>query len=95
MFTVPHSPNLLRMTIPLLPTFLRYANEARTVWNAPLQHEAGEFLCECLDLYFGEGKEWHVYSIDMLRRPLVSFVLKMVDKFMNCISKFPFMKAKK
>jgi hypothetical protein len=83
------------LTIPLLPTFLRYANEARIVWNAPLQHEADAFLCECLDHYFGEGKEWHFYSIDKKRRPLVSFVSRVVDRLMRCVSKFPFMKVKK
>jgi len=75
--------------------FLKYANDARIVWNAPLQHEADEFMCECLDHYCGEGKEWHFYSIDKQRRPLVSFVSKVVDRLMKCISKFPFMKVKK
>ena len=72
-----------------------YANEARIVWNGPLQDEADEFLKECMDHYFGEGKEWHFYSIDKQRRPLVSFVSKVVDKLMKCASKSPFMKAKK
>ena len=73
----------------------RYANEARIVWNGPLHHEADEFLKECLDHYFGEGNEWHFYSIDKKRRPLVSFVSKVIDRLMKCVSKFPFMKAKK
>ena len=67
----------------------------RIVWNGPLQHEADEFLKECLDYYFGEGKEWHFYSTDKQRRPIVSFVSKVVDRLMKCVSKFPFMKAKK
>ena len=64
LLTFTLSPNTTTLTIPLLPTFLKYANEARIVWNAPLQHEADEFLCECVDHYFGEGKKWHFYSID-------------------------------
>ncbi len=54
-----------------------------------------EFLTECLDNYFGKRKEWHFYTTDKQRRPLVSFVSKVVDKLMKCVSKFPFMKAKK
>ena len=72
-----------------------YVNEARIVWNGPLQHEADEFLKECLDHYFGEWKEWHFFRIDNQRRPLVSFVSKVVNILMKCVSKFPFMKAKK
>ena len=61
----------------------------------PLQHEAAEFLKECSDQYFGEGKEWHFYIIDKPRRPLVSFVSKVVDILMKCVFNFPFLKAKK
>ncbi len=75
--------------------FPRYVNEAIIVWNGPLQHEADAFLKECLDHCFGEGKEWHFYSIYKQRRPLVSYVSKVVDSLMKCMSKFPFMKAKK
>jgi hypothetical protein len=75
--------------------FPRYANEARIVWNGPMQHEADEFLKECLDHYFGEGKPWHFYSIDKKRRPLVSYVSKVVDRLMRCFSKFNFMRSKK
>ena len=67
----------------------------RIVWNGPLQQEADEFLKECLDHYFGEEKEWHFYSIEQQRRPLVSFVSKVVEILMKCVPKFPFMKAKK
>ena len=77
------------------PTVDKSPNEARIVWNGPLQHEADAFLKECLDHYFGEGKEWHFYSIDKQRRPLVTFVSKVVDKLMKCVFKFPFMRAKK
>jgi hypothetical protein len=35
----------------------KYANEARIVWNVPLQHEADAFLKESLDDYFGPGKK--------------------------------------
>jgi hypothetical protein len=91
-------PNGLSITIfspNIHPIFPRYANEARIVWNGPLQHEANAFLSECLDHYFGEGTECHFYNIDKKRRPLVSFVSKVVDIMMKCISKFPFMKANK
>ena len=72
-----------------------YANEARIVWNGPLQHEAKEFLKEYLDHYFGEGNERHFYNIDKQRRPLVNFVSKVVERLMKFLSMFPFMKAKK
>ena len=75
--------------------FSRYANEARIVWNGPLLHEVDDFLSECLDDYFGEGKPWHFYSVDKKRRPLVSYVSKVVDRLLKCVSKFPFMRAKK
>jgi len=75
--------------------FPRYANEAKIVWNGPLQHEAGEFLKECLNHYFGEGKPWHFFSIEKKKRPLVSYVSKVVDILMKCISNLTFMKAKK
>ena len=75
--------------------FPMYANIARIVWNGHLQHEADEFLKECLDHYFGEGKSWHFYSIDTKRRPMVTIVSKVVDRLMKCISNFTFMKAKK
>ena len=60
-----------------------------------MQREADEFLKERLDHCFGEGKEWHFYSIDKQRRPLVSFMSKVIDRLMKCVSKFHFMKAKK
>ena len=75
--------------------FPRYANEARLVWNGPLQHEAYAFLTECLNIHFGEGKPWLFYNVDKKQRPLSSFVSKIVDRLMKCISKFPFMRAKK
>ncbi len=75
--------------------FPRYANEARLVWNGPLQHEADAFLTECLNIHFGEGKPWHFYSVDKKQRPLSSYVSKVVDRLMKYISKFPFMRAKK
>jgi hypothetical protein len=75
--------------------FPRYANEARIVWNGPMLHEADEFLKESLDHYFGEGKPWHFYSIDKKRRPLLSYVSKVVDRLMRCVSKFIFMRSKK
>ena len=73
----------------------RYANEARLVWNGPLQHEADAFLTECLDEHFGEGKPWHFYSYDKKQRPLATTVSMVVDRLMKCISNFTFMKAKK
>ena len=73
----------------------RYANEARLVCNRPLQHEAGAFLTESLNIHFGEGKPCHFYSVDKKQCPGLSFVSKVVDKLMKCISKFPFMRAKK
>ena len=60
-----------------------------------MQHEADEFLKECLDQYFGEGKAWHFYSIDKKRRPLVTYISKVVDRLMKCISKFTFMRSKR
>jgi hypothetical protein len=75
--------------------FNRYANKARIEWNAPLQHEANAFLKGKLDRHFGEGKEWHFYSVDKQRRPLVSFVSKVADRLMKSISKFSFTRAKK
>ncbi len=83
------------MAMPLHHIFPRYANEAIIEWNGPLQHEADAFLHECLDHYFREGNEWHFYNIDKQRRPLVRFVSKVVNRLMKCISKSPFMKAKK
>ena len=71
-----------------------YANETKIVWNGPLQHEGDAFMIECLDHYFGEGKDWHFYNIHKQRRPLVNFVSKVVVVLMKCMSKFPFMKAK-
>ncbi len=65
------------------------------MWNGPLQHEVDEFLKECLNHYFGEGKPWHFSSIDKKKRPMVSFVSKVIDRLMKCISNFTFMKAKK
>ena len=75
--------------------FPRYANEARLVWNGPLQHEVDAFLTKCLNVHFGEGKPWHFYNGDKKQRPLLSFVSKDVDRLMKCISKLPFMRAKK
>ena len=74
---------------------LRYANEARLVWNEPFLHELDAFLTEYLNTHLGEGKSWHFYNVDKHQRPLVSFVSKVVDRLMKCISKFPFMRAKK
>ncbi len=82
-------------TLIVLPIVTRYANEARIVWNGPLRHQAEELLKDSLDNYFGEGNEWHFYTIDKQRRPLVSFVSKVVDRLMKYVSKFPFMYAKK
>ena len=65
------------------------------MWNVPLQHEADEFLKECLNHYFGEGKHWHFYSIEKKKRSLVFYVSKVVDRLMKRISNFTFMKAKK
>ena len=73
----------------------RYTNEARFIWNGLLLHEADAFLTECMNTHFGEGKSWHFYNVDKQQRPLVSFVSKVVDRLMKCISKFPFMRAKK
>jgi len=87
-------PLSLISTLTVLPIVTRYANEARIVWNGPLQHHADEFSTESLDHNFGEGNEWHFYSIDKQRRSLVSFVSKVVDRLMKCISNFTFMYAK-
>ena len=65
------------------------------MWNGLLQHEADEFPKECLDHYYGEGKEWHFHSNDKQRRPLVSFVSRVIDRLMKCFSKFAFLNAKK
>jgi len=79
-----------------LSSLHKYAYEAKIVWNGPLYHEGDEFLKECLDHYFGERNGWHFYNIDKKRRPLVSlFVSKVIDRLMKCVSKSPFMKAKK
>ncbi len=93
MQTIP-SPLPFTYILTILPLVTRYANEARIVWNGPLLHQADEFLKESLDHYFGEGKEWHFYTIDKQRRPLVTFVSKVVDRLMKCASKFPFMYAR-
>ncbi len=87
-------PLSLVYTLTVLHIVTMYTNEAKIVWNGPLQHQAGEFLTESLDHYFGEGDEWHFYSIDKQRRPLVSFVSKVVDRLMKCVSKFTLMYAK-
>ena len=69
-------------TLNLVSIIPMYANEARIVWNGPLQHEADEFLTKSLDRYFGDGNEWHFYMIDKHRRLLVTFVSKVVDRLM-------------
>ena len=61
------------------------------MWNGPLQREADEFLKEYLGHYFREGKEWHFYSNGKYKQPLVSFVSKVIDTLMECVSKFHFM----
>ena len=82
-------------TMTVLYIATKYSNEARIVWNGPLQHEANEFLKESMDHYFGEGNEWDYYTIDKQRRPpLVSFASKAVGRLMKCVSKFSFMYAK-
>jgi len=95
----PYGRFLINLPFPLnIPQFVmlpRYANEARLVWNGLLLHEAGAFLTECMNTHFGKGKSWHFYNVDKQRRPLVSSVSKVVDILMKCISKFPFMRAKK
>ena len=75
--------------------FPMYVNEARIAWNGPLHHEADELLKGCLNHYFGEGKPWHFYNIDKKKRPLVSYVSKVVDRLMKCIYNLTFIKAKK
>ena len=72
----------------------RYANEARISWNAPLQHEADDFLTESLDHHF-KGKKWHFYSTDHQNRPLVSFTSKVIDRLGKTLSKLSFMKTSK
>jgi hypothetical protein len=72
----------------------RYANEARIVWNAPLQHEADAFLKESLDDYFGDGK-WHFWSIDKKRRQLVTITSKVIDRKLKETSKISFLTSKK
>jgi hypothetical protein len=34
----------------ILLLFYSYANDAIIVWNAPLPHQADQFLTECLDI---------------------------------------------
>ena len=70
----------------------RYANEARISWNAPLQHEADDFLTESLNHHF-KGEKWHFYSIDQLNRPLVTFTSKVIDRLGKMFSKLSFMKT--
>jgi hypothetical protein len=72
-----------------------YANEARIVWNAPLQHQADPFLTASLQHYFGAGNKWHFYSLDKKRRNLVSLTSKVIDRHMKMSSKLTFMTAKK
>ena len=69
----------------------RYANEARTSWNASLQHEANDFLKESLDHHFKGGKR-HFYSIDKKNRPLVSITSMVIDRLGKELSKLSFMK---
>ncbi len=56
-----------------------YANEARIVWNALLQHEADAFLKESLDYYFGPDKKRHFLIVDKQGRKLVTITLKVID----------------
>jgi hypothetical protein len=70
----------------------RYANEARISWNAPLQHEADDFLTESLDYHFN-GNKWHFYSVDQQNRPLVSFTSKVIDRLGKMMSKLSFMRT--
>jgi hypothetical protein len=74
---------------------IRYANKATLVWNAPLRHQAGDFVAECLDHHFGEEKKWHFWSLDEQQRPLVSLVSKVIDRLKKRESKLAFMKTKK
>ena len=69
----------------------RHANEARISWNAPLQHEADDFLKESLDDHF-KGNKWHFYSTDQQNRPLVSCTSKVIDGLEKMVSKLSFMK---
>jgi hypothetical protein len=78
-----------------MPVLFSYANEARIVSNAPLQHEADPFLIASLQHYFGAGNKWHFYSLDNKRRNLVSLTSKVIDKHMKMHSKLNFMTAKK
>ena len=68
-----------------------YANEARISWNAPLEHEADDFLTESLDHHFN-GNKWRFYSTDQQNRTLVSFTSKVVDRIGKMVSKLSFMK---
>jgi hypothetical protein len=71
--------NLLSDSYTRFP-FCRYANEARIPWNAPLHHEAYDFLNNFLNHHFGDGQKWHFWSADQKNWPLVSFVLKVIDR---------------
>ena len=72
-----------------------HANEARLVWNASLQHQAGDFLAEGLDHHFSEENKWHFWSLDQQQLPLVSLVSKVINRLKKRESKLAFMKAKK
>ena len=72
---------------------LRYASEARIVWNVPLQHEATSYLTECLNHYFGGASKWRFWSIDKRRRMLTVVVSLVVDMQLKEKSKLSFMKA--
>jgi len=84
----------LPLNRPCISFLTRYANEAKIVWNGPFLHEVDEFLKECLNHYFGEGKKWHFFSNNnKQRRPLVSFVSKVIDRLIKWVSNFHFMKT--
>ena len=73
----------------------RYDKEVRLVWNATLQHEADPFIPEAIDHFFGPGEKLHLHSVDARKRPLVSFIPKVIDKPKKCVTKFIFIKEKK
>jgi hypothetical protein len=68
-----------------------YANEARAVRNAPLQHEADPFRKESMDIHFGS----HFYYVDKKNVSLVGNISKVIDRLKRRVFKFSFMKAKK
>ncbi len=58
-------------------------NEAKIMWNSPLQHHTNAFLTECLDEHFGAKNKWHVWSIDQHKIPFGFVTFIVVDSLMK------------